>query len=573
MNDPKSKFIAYSSLLTLLLGILTSIIFYNFYTNTIISSWISYIYLVKPLSLQVMHLEGPFNVWEIIIYFVLFLGTVFYLKTKGKENRLLGFVFSVILINNIMLAFFGIFKGVYFSFNPLSGSALETKPTPMISMINVLTPVLYIIMSFLVLKKIRQENERKVAISNKGLQYTVQWQRGFHLLIDGMVIVGVFTNFVLVFSYSLQGNHIFQDYFNNYFGLAIIIVMIRLIFYPVFEFYFGSTPAKFLTESRVVDKHNNQPGFKTIFKRSLYRSIPFDALSFFSKNGWHDSLSETYVIKEETEGIHSKNFLWILAFVVPVVSYNYFMKDAVSDYQYSKYSEKEEGYDEQWYTNSRMNMNTNQLYVVQAIDYAPDNNVLGLKVEEINGDVVKVKEIKLMEGFSNDFWGVKMDYDRKKDTAQVYSISRMSLENIFPQNKIEKLQGTRAQDLFNNGIKYKLNNVYEVNVPYFDFGNTFYDTQQEMQHNSGKIIIGNRGKSGKIVSVKNISGDMIWKDRFPVVFGAAKGNTEMKVILKTNYSAEIKKNTSEITVTDSLNNQQNYILEINEGIFKIYRIK
>lgn len=47
----------------------------------------------------------------------------------------------------------------------------------------------------------------------------------------------------------------------------------------------------------------------------------------------------------------------------------------------------------------------------------------------------------------------------------------------------------------------------------------------------------------------------------------------MKVILKTNYSAEIKKNTSEITVTDSLNNQQNYILEINEGIFKIYRIK
>jgi hypothetical protein len=76
MNDPKSKFIAYSSLLTLLLGILTSIIF-NFYTNTIISSWISYIYLLKPLSLQVMHLEGPFNVWEIIIYFVLFLGTVF----------------------------------------------------------------------------------------------------------------------------------------------------------------------------------------------------------------------------------------------------------------------------------------------------------------------------------------------------------------------------------------------------------------------------------------------------------------------------------------------------------------
>ncbi|SDJ32475.1 RDD family protein [Chryseobacterium jejuense] len=573
MNDTKSKFIAYSSLLTLLLGILTSIIFYNFYNGTTISSWISYFYLLKPLSLYVTHSEGPFNLWETIIYFILFLGTVFFLKTKGKEKRLLGFVFSVVLINNIMLVLFGIFNWVYFSFNPPSGIALEAQPTPITSIMKLLIQAFYIIMSFLVLKKIKQENEKKVTIAAKELKYTVQWQRGLHLLIDSLVIVGVFTNFAWMFSHSLQGNHIFQSYFNNYFGLVIIIVLIRLIFYPVFEFYFGSTPAKFLTESRVVDKHNNQPGLKTIFKRSLYRSIPFDGLSFFGKNGWHDSLSETYVIKEETEGIHSKHFLWILVFVVPLLSYNYFIKGAISDHQYSKSLEKEEGYDVQWYNNSRMNINTNQFYVVQAIDYAPDNNVLGLKVEEIKGDAVKVKKIKLMGGFSNDFWGVKMDYDRQIDSAQVYTISRMNLENMFPQNKIEKLQGTHAQDLFNNGIKYNFNNVYEVNVPYFDLGNTFYDTQQETRNNSGKFIIGNRGKSGKVISVKNIKGDMIWKDRFPIVFGAAKGSTEEKVVLKTNYSAEIKNNTSEITVADSLNNQQNYILEINEGAFKIYRIK
>jgi hypothetical protein len=88
-------------------------------------------------------------------------GNCFYLKTKGKENRLLGFVFSVILINNIMLAFLEFFKGVYFSFNPLSGSALETQPTPMISIINVLTPVFYIIMSFLVLKRSDRKMKEK----------------------------------------------------------------------------------------------------------------------------------------------------------------------------------------------------------------------------------------------------------------------------------------------------------------------------------------------------------------------------------------------------------------------------
>ncbi|AZB10384.1 RDD family protein [Chryseobacterium sp. G0162] len=573
MNYTKGKLITYFSLLTLLLGILTSIIFYNFYKGETINGWISYFYLFKPLYLFKAPLETPFNLWETIIYFILFLGIIFYLKTKGKEKKLLGFAFSVVLINNIMLALFGIFNGLYFSFNPPSGISLEGQSTAIVSIIQLLIQIGYIILSFMVLRKIKLENKKERTASAEDLKYTVQWQRGFHLLIDSLVMIAVFTNFVLGFSFTLKNNDIFQSYFNNYWGLAVIIVLIRLVFYPVFEFYFGSTPAKFLTESRVVDQNNNQPGFKTIFIRSLYRSIPFDSLSFFSKNGWHDSLSETYVIKEKREGIHPKQFLWILAFAVPVITYHYFIKEAISDYKYAQFSEKEEGYDEQWYNHSRKNINTNQFYVVQAMDYAPDNNVLGLKIEKIKGDDVEVKKIKLMDGFSNDFWGVKMDYDRQVDTAQVYTISRMKLENLFPQNNMEKHKGVHAQDLFNNGVRYNFNNVYEVNVPYFDLGNTFYDTQQETQSNSGKLIIGNRGKSGRVISVKNIKGDIVWKDHFPVNFGAAKGNTEEKIVLKTNYSTKTKNSTSEITVKDSLNNQQNYILEINEGVLKIFRVK
>jgi hypothetical protein len=73
---------------------------------------------------------------------------------------LLGFVFSN-TDKQYYAGIFGIFKGVYFSFNPLSGSALETQPTPMISIINVLTPVFYIIMSFLVLKRSDRKMKEK----------------------------------------------------------------------------------------------------------------------------------------------------------------------------------------------------------------------------------------------------------------------------------------------------------------------------------------------------------------------------------------------------------------------------
>lgn len=34
-----------------------------------------------------------------------------------------------------------------------------------------------------------------------------------------------------------------------------------------------------------------------IWKRTLSRLIPFDALSFFGENGWHDSWSDTRVVK------------------------------------------------------------------------------------------------------------------------------------------------------------------------------------------------------------------------------------------------------------------------------------
>jgi hypothetical protein len=71
-----------------------------------------------------------------------------------------------------------------------------------------------------------------------------------------------------------------------------------LIYYPFFERVLGATPAKYLTSTCVADEFGNKPGFGTIFLRTICRFIPFDAVSFLGDRGWHDSLSNTYLLEE-----------------------------------------------------------------------------------------------------------------------------------------------------------------------------------------------------------------------------------------------------------------------------------
>lgn len=84
------------------------------------------------------------------------------------------------------------------------------------------------------------------------------------------------------------------------FGWNIIAIVISLTYYLVMEGLFARSIAKFITGTVVVDENGQKPDFATIFKRSLCRFIPFDALTFLGgSRGWHDSLSHTYVVNKK----------------------------------------------------------------------------------------------------------------------------------------------------------------------------------------------------------------------------------------------------------------------------------
>ncbi|MBZ4041665.1 MULTISPECIES: RDD family protein [Flavobacterium] len=79
----------------------------------------------------------------------------------------------------------------------------------------------------------------------------------------------------------------------------LIFVVISIFYYSLTEGLFGRSLGKLITGTVVVDENGEKPSFGIILKRTLCRLIPFDGFSFLGSRGWHDSISNTYVVNKK----------------------------------------------------------------------------------------------------------------------------------------------------------------------------------------------------------------------------------------------------------------------------------
>ena len=68
-------------------------------------------------------------------------------------------------------------------------------------------------------------------------------------------------------------------------------------YYMFFEGIWGRSPGKWIFGTAVVNEDGLKPSFGAIALRTICRFIPFEPFSFFGERGWHDKISNTYVIK------------------------------------------------------------------------------------------------------------------------------------------------------------------------------------------------------------------------------------------------------------------------------------
>ncbi|PCJ96104.1 MAG: hypothetical protein COA50_07955 [Flavobacteriaceae bacterium] len=148
-----------------------------------------------------------------------------------------------------------------------------------------------------------QEIKEKASSEKKQLQKTDanvvnSGIRFLNFIIDLMAVSIVF----ILLGYII-GIFIGNDYLDLFqIVLPLMYFIIFLGYYAFMELRFQKTLGKFVTKTKVVKMDGSLPDNGDILARTFCRLIPFDRLSFlFVKNGIHDFLSKTKVIKDTVD--------------------------------------------------------------------------------------------------------------------------------------------------------------------------------------------------------------------------------------------------------------------------------
>lgn len=143
--------------------------------------------------------------------------------------------------------------------------------------------------------------ENKILASN-GSRFLNNFIDSLITYVFSLVLQYYIFPFIIGILYSSELNDFGIWYYNlnEWYWLGIGMV-ITLGYYLLTEGLLGRSVAKFITGTIVIDNTGMKPTFKAIFKRTLCRFIPFEALSFLGNTGkgWHDTLSETYVVDKK----------------------------------------------------------------------------------------------------------------------------------------------------------------------------------------------------------------------------------------------------------------------------------
>jgi len=136
-----------------------------------------------------------------------------------------------------------------------------------------------------------KETKKKEFDSSK----VTSWTRLIHFIIDliGFFITALILSLIVDLFVSSPSEVLLEL-------IGMILYLISFFIYFVFmEFKFQKTIGKFLTKTKVVMQDGSKPLLSDIFIRTLCRLIPLDQFSYlFTRNGFHDRLSNTTVIKE-----------------------------------------------------------------------------------------------------------------------------------------------------------------------------------------------------------------------------------------------------------------------------------
>jgi hypothetical protein len=113
-------------------------------------------------------------------------------------------------------------------------------------------------------------------------------------------MVDIFMSLFLILPLTTYFYYRFSEGRSNPFYQMLFMILFFVLYYTLTEGLFKVTFGKIITKSTVIDEKGEIISFDKSIGRTLCRLIPFEPFSFLLKErGWHDSITDTYVVKTE----------------------------------------------------------------------------------------------------------------------------------------------------------------------------------------------------------------------------------------------------------------------------------
>lgn len=251
------------------------------------------------------------NLIESVFLLLMLLSVMLYRYSNNREVRLLTFILCTIFLNQLACFFMNSLGAIN-----LVGAEKLTFWDKMYSAFAILKPLMYMWFSYSLLKPIVAGFNPDVVstfydtFELKEFVFPSSSVRIFHHILDIFLLILMYS--IYIFGWLKGPLKSIEASLDIRLALLMYFVVVSFLYYAISEWLFGATPAKMLTQTRVVNEEGNTPKPSAFWLRTLYRRIPFDAISFIGNSGWHDKFSGTQVVCLKSNGVKGGVYWWLL---------------------------------------------------------------------------------------------------------------------------------------------------------------------------------------------------------------------------------------------------------------------
>jgi uncharacterized RDD family membrane protein YckC len=467
---------------------------------------------------------------------MLLLGGIFSLASSGRETRLLRAAVAVIFLSSIL----SLLSGVGFLLF-IKTSVPRTFTHIIINILYYLKYILLIYGSYRLLNYYKKTKEFDLEVHEHNdtvTAYSVTATRGQRLtnmLLDGLVAFFVFLPPLQILVFQLS-----QDHYSALKGIDVgrplilaVFALCRVVYYVIFERLFAATPAKMMTETRVVDANGDEPQLPGVLGRTMARLIPLESLSFLTNGGgWHDKFSGTSVAREKPTGKSGSYYYFIPVVIVVLFAGSTFIKTELAErHDRNDYAEQKRLFNEEL-QRKLDHAGTNDFFALERVNVSDGSSSNGrrmskfLKVEQLNADSISFTVVKA--------YGANYYEAGQKEAEQAYTGGNDTLRHItYARADLKKALATKGMSyddaapagINENGYLYTIKNIDTYFQP-----NVKLSESYGYGHDYLNIGIQNTGWPADIIKIDVLEGDAVITSQLPIALGTHSRSQSSRLI-------------------------------------------